>query len=124
MIISYIDTDIQSIEYQQRVDSFSVICDIFFIEVDTDIQIITERNPIIIRDMITLYKPTYFMINSIKDFPFSPTLISELIIFILNNDCIFKSEDESIIYDKDDIVDVYSKVFSYYKRESNSNLFV
>ena len=121
MIISYIDTDIQSVEYQQRVDSFSVICDIFFIEVDTDIQIITERNPIIIRDMITLYKPTYFMINSIKDFPFSPTLISELIIFILNHNCIFECKDESISFDKDDIVDVYSKVFSYYKRESDSN---
>ena len=121
MIISYIDTDIASIEYKQRVDSFSDICDIFFTEIDRDIKIITERNPLIIRDMITHYEPTNFLIDSIKDFPFSPTQISELIIFIINNDCIFQSTDESILYDKNHIVDVYSKVFSYYKRESNSN---
>jgi len=85
MIISYIDADIDSIEYQQRVDSLLEICEMFFTEIDKDIKIITERNPIIIRDMITHYKPTFFFIDSIKDFPFSPTQISELIIFILNH---------------------------------------
>jgi len=77
MILSYINTEINSIEYQKRVDSFSDICEMFFTEIDKDIKIITERNPIIIRDLITLYKPTYFLIDSLKDFPFSPTLISE-----------------------------------------------
>ena len=48
MIISYINTEINSIEYQQRVDSFSDICEMFFTEIDKDIKIITERNPIII----------------------------------------------------------------------------
>ena len=122
MIISYIDADIDSTEYQKRVDSFSDICEMFFTEVDKDIKIITERNPIIIRDLITLYKPTYFLIDSLKDFPFStPTQISELIIFILNHNCIFESKGESISYDKNNIVDVYPKIFSYYKRESDSN---
>jgi len=68
MILSYLDADIDSVEYQQRVDS-------------------------------------------IKDFPFSPTQISELIIFILNNDCTFQSQRESIDYDKNNIIDVYPKVF-------------
>ena len=121
MIISYINTEINSIEYQQRVDSLSEICEMFFTEIDKDIKIITERNPIIIRDLIIYYKPIFFFIDSIKDFPFSPTLISELIIFILNHNCIFESKDESISFDKNNIVDVYPKIFSYYKRESNSN---
>ena len=117
MIISYINTEINSIEYQQRVDSFSDICEMFFTEIDKDIKIITERNPIIIRDMITHYKPIFFFIDSIKDFPFSPTLISELIIFILNHNCIFESKDESISYDKNNIVDVYPKVFEIFRNK-------
>lgn len=121
MIISYIDADIDSIEYQQRVKSFSDACEIFFAEIDKDIQIVTERNPIVLRGIINYYKPTYFLIDSLKDFPFSPTQIAELIIFIISTDCIFKSKEESIHYDKNHIVDVYPKVFSYYKRASNSN---
>ena len=117
MIISYIDTNIDSVEYQQRVDSFSPICYIFFTEIDRDIKIITERNPIIIRDLIVHYKTTTFLIDSIKDFPFSPTQISELIIFILNHNCTFLSKEESIDYDKNDIVDVYSKVFEIFKNK-------
>ena len=115
MIISYINNNIDSIEYQQRVNSFSKICSIFFTEIDKDIKIVTERNPIVLRDLITYYKPSVLMIDSIKDFPFSPTLISELIIFILNNNCRFKSKRESIDYNKDNILDVYEKIFSYYK---------
>lgn len=116
MILSYIDADINSVEYQQRVDSFSCICEIFFTEIGTDIQIVTERNIIVLRGIINYYKPTYFQVDSIQDFPFSPTQISELIIFIISNDCIFKSKEESIHYDKNNIVDVYPKVFSYYKQ--------
>lgn len=111
MIISYIDTDIDSVEYQQRVDSFSYICEIFFTEIDKDIQIVTERNPIVLLGIINYYKATHFQVDSIKDFPFSPTQISELIIFILNNDCTFQSQRESIDYDKNNIIDVYQKVF-------------
>lgn len=117
MIISYIDTDIDSVEYQQRVDSFLPICEIFFTEIDRDIKIITERNPNNIRDSIIYNKPNFFQVDSIKDFPFSPTQISELIIFIISNNCIFKSKEESIHYDKNHIVDVYSKVFEIFKNK-------
>jgi len=115
MIISYIDSDINSIQYQQREESFSPITDIFFLEKDKDIKIITERNPIIIRDLILYYKADYFIVDSIRDFPFSPTSISELIIFILNHNCIFISKNDSIEYDKNHIIDVYPKVFEIFR---------
>ena len=121
MIISYIDTDLDSPQYQQRIESLSHLCDIFFIELDKDFKIITERNPIVLRDLIIYYKPTTFMIDSLSDFPFSPTQVSELIIFILNHNCKFQSKRESIFFDKNHIVNVYPKVFQYYKRKSNSN---
>jgi len=121
MIISYIDTDLDSPQYQQRIESLSHLCDIFFTELDKDFKIITERNPIVLRDLIIYYKPTTFMIDSLSDFPFSPTQVSELIIFILNHNCKFQSKRESIFFDKNYITEVYPKIFQYYKRKSNSN---
>ena len=115
MIISYIDTDINSPKYQKRVESLNHLCNIFFAEIDRDIKIITERNHIIIRDLVTYYKPTIFMIDSIKDFPFSPTQIAELIIFILKHNCNFQSKAESISFEKKHITGVYPKVFELLK---------
>jgi len=115
MILSYLNADTNSLQYQKRVDSFSDICDIFFVEIERDIKIITERNPTVLRDIISLYKPKYFLVNSIRDFPFSPTQISEVIMFILRQDCLFESEEESISWDKDNIESVYPKVFELLK---------
>ena len=115
MILSYLNADTNSLQYQKRVDSFSDICDIFFVEIERDIKIITERNPTVLRDIISLYKPKYFLVNSISDFPFSPTQISEVIMFILRQDCLFESEEESISWDKDNIESVYPKVFELFK---------
>ena len=118
MIISYINADLGSLEYQQRVDSLSHLCDIFFVEID-NIKIITERNPIIIRDLVTFYEPTLFMIDSIKDFPFSPTQIAELIMFILKHNCMFQSKVESISFEKKHITSVYPTVFKCFRQSSS-----
>jgi len=115
MIISYIDTDLNSPKYQQRVEFLNHLCNIFFTEIDKDIKIITERNPIIIRDLVAFYEPTLFVIDSIKDFPFSPTQIAELIMFILKHNCNFQSKGESIFFEKKHMIDVYSKVFELFK---------
>ena len=115
MIISYIDTDLDSPLYKQRIEFLSHLCDIFFAEIDNNFKIITERNLIVIRDLIIYYKPTTFMIDSLKDFPFSPTQISELIIFVLNHNCKFQSKRESILFDKNHVVNVYPKVFELFK---------
>jgi len=115
MIISYINADLDSPLYKQRIESLSHLCDIFFAEIDNDFKIITERNLIVLRDLIIYYKATTFMIDSISDFPFSPTQISELIIFVLNHNCKFQSKRESILFDKNHIVNVYPKVFELFK---------
>jgi hypothetical protein len=115
MIISYIDTDINSRKYQQRINSLNRICDIFFVELDKDFKIITERNHIIIRDLVVYYKPSLFMIDSIKDFPFSPTQIAELIIFILKHNCNFQSKAESISFEKKHVTEVYPTIFKYFR---------
>jgi len=119
MIISYINADLNSLEYKQRVDSLSHLCDIFFVEIDS-IKIITERNHIVIRDLVAFYEPTLFTIDSIKDFPFSPTQIAELIMFILKHNCNFQSKGESISFEKKHIIDVYPKVFELFKPTKGS----
>jgi len=115
MIISYINADLDSPLYKQRIESLSHICNIFFAEIDNDFKVITERNSIVLRDLIIYYKPTTFMIDSLKGFPFSPTQIAELIIFMLNHNCKFQSKVESISFEKKHIIDVYPKVFELLK---------
>ena len=115
MIISYINADLDSLEYKQREESLQVLSGIFLMEIDKDIIIITERNPVVIRGIFTHYRTEIFMINSIKDFPFSPTQISELILFMLKNGCVFQTNEESIYFKEENIKDVYPRVFQYFR---------
>ncbi len=115
MIISYLNADLDSPLYKQRIESLSHLCDIFFAEINNDFKIITERNSIVLRDLIIYYKPTTFMIDSLKDFPFSPTQIAELIMFMLKHNCNFQSKAESISFEKKHITSVYHKVFELFK---------
>jgi len=115
MIICYINADLDSLEYKQREESLQVLFGIFLMEIDIDIVIITERNPTVIRGILTHYQAEIFMINSIKDFPFSPTQISELILFMLKNGCVFQTNEESICFKKENIKDVYPRVFQYFR---------
>jgi len=115
MIISYVNTNVGSDQYNKQLEFFNEISKYFFVDIDKDFKIITERNPIIIKDLILYYKPLLFTIDSIKDFPFSPTEISELIIFMLKRNCNFQSYKESIDYNKNNIDSVYDTVLKCFK---------
>ena len=118
MIISYINADVNSKKYIQWEEYLADTFGMFFCKMDDDIKILTEKNPIIIRDMINLYKPELFIVNSLKELPFSPTGISELIMFILNKGITFQSDEELIYFDDDkDILRVYPIVFNILKNK-------
>ena len=110
------DSDRNTIRYQRWESYLSETFGIFFCEIDRDIFILSEKNPIIVRDLITLYKPSLFIIDSLKTFPFSPTVISELIIFIIKNGISFQSDEENIYFDDKDMMIVYPTVFEIFRK--------
>lgn len=90
----------------------------FFCEVDNGIEIITESNQKILRDTINHNKPILFWVNSIIGLNMSQTIISELIIFLLRQNCIFQSESDNIYLESKDIDKVYPTVFDTFKNKS------
>ena len=110
------DSDRNTIRYQQWESYLSETFGIFFCEMDRDIKILTERNPTTLREIIIFYKPTLFIVKSLKVFShLSPTVISELIIFLLKNKIPFQSDEEFIYFDEDNILTVYPKVFETFQ---------
>lgn len=87
----------------------------FFCEIGDGIEIITESNQKILRDSILHYKPILFWIDSIKDLNMSATIISELIIFILKQNCIFQSQRDNIYWNSSDIDTVYPNIFELFR---------
>jgi len=85
-----------------------------------EVLVITEKDPRIIRDMITLYEPYQFIIYSLKEFQkLSPTMISELILYMVDKlDITFTVYEDDLYFDKENILTIYPKIFEYYKRES------
>jgi hypothetical protein len=113
------DSDRNTIRYQQWESYLLNIFGIFFCKIDRDIKILTEKNPATLREMIIFYKPTLFIVKSLKVFShLSPTMISELIMFLLKNGIVFQADEELIYFDDDkDILRVYPIVFNIFKNK-------
>jgi hypothetical protein len=82
---------------------------------DDDFIFSTETNKKLLRDVLTTYKVFLFYTYSIKEIGLSPTEISEIIIFLLNNECEFQSESDDLYLTKDQIDIVYPTVFEIVK---------
>jgi hypothetical protein len=92
----------------------------FFTEVENGIEIITETNQKILRDIINHHKPILFYMDSLIDSNLSPTVLSELIIFILKQNCIFQSEKDNIYWESSDIDTVYPNIFELFRQKNKS----
>ena len=88
----------------------------FFTEVGDGIEIITETNQKILRDTIINHKPILFYMDSLIESNISPTILCELIIFILKQNCIFQSETDNIYWESSDIDTVYPNVFELFRK--------
>jgi hypothetical protein len=82
---------------------------------DDDFIFSTETNKKLLRDAIITYKVFLFYTYSIKEIGLSPTEISELIIFLLNNGCEFQSESDDLYLTKEQIDIVYPTVFEVFR---------
>lgn len=91
---------------------------IFFIEHGDGIEIINERNQKMLRLIIDNTKPILFYVDSIKEMDMSPTVISELVLYLLKSNCEFQSESDNIYFTKDDINKIYPTIFDIFKDNS------
>jgi len=92
----------------------------FFTEVGDGIEIITETNQKILREIIINYKPILFYMDSLIESKISPTVLSELIIFILKHNCIFQSQKDNIYWESSDIDTVYPNIFELFREKNKS----
>lgn len=118
MILCYNPTTIDETEIDRRVGLLLYKYDIFFIE-DDDIYVSTENNQQILRIVLKQLDIKLFWVYSLKELPFTPTQISELIIYGIRSDIAFHSEIGDIYFSKmDDLDFVYPTVFEVFRDKS------
>ena len=115
MILCYNPTTIDETEIDRRVDLLLYKYDIFFIESD-DIYVSTENNQKILRMVLKQLKIKLMWVYSLEELTFTPTEISELIIYCIRNGIFFHSEKDGIFFDKlEDVSLVYPTVFEVFR---------
>ncbi|PHO09079.1 hypothetical protein CPG37_10805 [Malaciobacter canalis] len=114
MILCYIPNNIDDKEIDRRVDLLLYKYDIFFIEND-DIIISTETNQKLLRLILKESHIKLFWIYSLDEIPFTPTQISELILFCISNGIDFHSEMDKLYYTNGDIELVYPQIFEIFR---------
>ncbi|MEA3331640.1 MAG: hypothetical protein U9Q29_08115 [Campylobacterota bacterium] len=61
------------------------------------------------------------MVHSVHEFDSSPTMVSELILYMVNKlDITFTSIDDNLYFDQNNILDIYPKVFEQFKEPKES----
>jgi hypothetical protein len=103
-------------EIDKRIKTITHRLSLFFVESD-DVIVSTEKNQKLLRTLILHHKPYLVYIQSFDELELSPTMISELIIFVLKQNCYFQSELESILFKPKDIDKVYPIIFEHYKSQ-------
>jgi len=58
--------------------------------------------------------------DSLIESKISPTVLSELIIFILKHNCIFQSQKDNIYWESSDIDTVYPNIFELFREKNKS----
>lgn len=114
MILIYSNNpyDKDKIEKQKKI--LKERLNIFFVE-DNHFLFSTETNQQLLRESILNHKVFLFYTHSIKEMKFSPTEISELIIFLLKNKIHFQSEVDNLYLSDDKIEIVYPTIFEVFK---------
>lgn len=117
MILCYTPTTIDETEIDRRVDLLLYKYDIFFIE-SNDIYVSTENNQKILRLVLKQLNIKLMWVYSLEELPFTPTQISELIIYCIRSEIFFHSEKDGVFFDKlDDINVVYPTVFEVFRNK-------
>lgn len=88
----------------------------FFID-ENDIIFSTETNQKLLRLSLKKSNVSLLWINSLDEIPFTPTQISELILFCINNSIDVYSQMDNLYFTKTDFETVYPTIFEIFRNK-------
>lgn len=115
MILCYLPLNLSDTEKQKRIDFLIDKYQMFFID-ESDIITSTETNGKNLRLILRKFHISLFWIHSLEEIPFTPTQISELILFSLNNGIDFHSQSDNLYFTKKDFDIVYPTIFEEFRK--------
>lgn len=115
MILCYLPPNISDDEKQKRIDFLVDKYMMFFIE-ESDVITSTETNGKTLRMILKKYHIKLFFVDSLEELPFSPTQLSELILFCITNGIDFQSKMDGLYFTNGDIELVYPKIFEVFRK--------
>ena len=118
MIIIYLNPNQSQEKYNEKLNEMLSIIEFYHFG---DITVVTDKSLHVIRDIVGFYKPYQFTIHSVHEFDSSPTMVSELILYMVNKlDITFTSINDKLYFDQDNILEIYPKVFEQFKTPKES----
>ena len=117
MILCYLPLNLSDTEKQKRIDFLVDKYQMFFLS-EEDIITSTETNQKSLRLILKKSHISLFWIKSLEEIPFTPTQISELILFCIGNGIEFFSEDDGLYFTNGDIELVYPSIFEKFRNKS------
>lgn len=113
MIVIYLDSHQPTKDYNDKLKQIEFMFEAYHFG---DTQIITERNPTVIIDILRFYKPYQFITYSLNEFDSTPTMISELILTMVDKlDITFNTIKENIHLDKNNFLSIYPTIFEFFR---------
>lgn len=120
-MIFYINSNPSSEEYKYKETQLRNWVDWYHFG---EIKILTERSSSVLVELIQIYKPYQFLTYSIKEFDMSPTMICQIIFQIISEDCVFTSLNEKLYFDKNNVLEVYPKVFEIFRKDIHKSTMI
>ena len=118
MIIIYLNPNQSKKQYDEKLNEMLYLIEAYHFG---DVTVVTDKSLHVIRDIVSLYKPYQFSVHSVHEFDSSPTMVSELILYMVNKlDITFTSIDDKLYFDQDNILEIYPKVFEQFKKPKES----
>ena len=116
MMILYINESPKSKTFQYKESALVRKSHDYNIYFDNTITI-TDKIHTNIINLIDYHKPSSLIVKSLNEFEFSPTLISEMLMKIVDKDVSFYSIDDNIYLTKQDKLDVYPTIFTVFRNK-------
>ena len=117
MILCYLPQNTSDDEKHQRIDYLIDKYQMFFLS-EEDIITSTETNQKSLRLILKKSNISLFWIKSLEEIPFTPTQISELILFCISNGIDFQSQIDNLYFTNGDIELVYPSIFEKFRSKS------
>lgn len=119
MIVIYLNSNQQKSIYNDKLEQMIYHTDSYNF---SEVTVVTEKIPTVIRDILQVYKPYQFIVYSLDEFEnLSPTMISELILYMVDKlDITFLTMEKNLCFNQSNILEIYPKVFKHFKHRTSS----